>query len=493
MHPLLYEVNIRAVISERSAVLGRPATLDDLSDEQLDAMAALGFDWVWLLGVWQTGETGRKGSRSRVEDREADTALLPDFTDDDVCGSPFAITDYAVHPDLGGDAALERLRGRLAARGIRLMLDLVPNHTSMDHRWLRDHPDRYVQGTAEGRALAPQGWFEVELEGGRLVVAHGRDPRFDSWTDTAQLDYRSPALRSAMLEVLSSVAARCDGVRCDAAMLQEPDVFSSTWPGAPIGADDGFWPGAIAAVRATWPGFVFMTEVDWDLEWRLQQHGFDYTCDRRLYDRLRKGAATPVRGHLRSDPIFAQRSARFLESHDQPRAAAVFSPATHRAAAILTYLVPGLALFHEGQLEGRTIRAPLHLRRRPAEPVDPELRSFYEQLLEILRRPVVRSGAWAMLACHRAWPENPTADAFIAFRWVAEGDHDLLVVVNRSGVQAQCYVELDPDAAWRLELTDLLHPGLTYTRNGDELREAGGMYFDMPANGYHVFEVTARS
>jgi hypothetical protein len=492
-HPVLYQVNTRIVLSERAAVLGRPATLDDLPDADLDAIAALGFDWVWLLGVWQTGDAGRRESLRRTEEWRTDAALLADFADADVCGSPFAITGYTVHRDFGGDEALARLRARLAGRGLRLMLDVVPNHTALDHAWLAEHPEYYVRGSPADRERAPGNWFEVGSGRRSLILAHGRDPFFDGWTDTAQLDYRTPELRAAMLEELRSVASRCDGVRCDMAMLLEPDVFARTWGGEPVAGDDGFWPAAIAAIRADRPGFVFMAEVYWDLEWRLQRHGFDFTYDKRLYDRLRAGAARPVRDHLAADAGYSRRSARFLENHDEPRAAAVFPPGRHRSAAVISYLVPGLALFHEGQLDGRRIRASLHLRRRPPEPVDPGVRSFYEGLLEVLRLPVVREGTWMPLACRPAWPDNPTWDAFLAFRWSAPGERDLLVVVNRSDTQAQCYVELDPGGAWRLELADLLNPGLTYTRSGDELREAGGMYFDMGPDACHAFQVTARA
>ncbi len=140
-----------------------------------------------------------------------------------------------------------------------------------------------------------------------------------------------------------------------------PEVFERTWG---IRAEP-FWPGAIDAVRRAHPKFVFLAEVYWDMEWTLQRQGFDYTYDKRLYDRLRESPARPVREHLAADLDFQNRSARFLENHDEPRAAATFAPEIHAAAAVITFLAPGLRLFHDGQFEGRKVRISPHLVRRP--------------------------------------------------------------------------------------------------------------------------------
>ena len=104
-------------------------------------------------------------------------------------------------------------------------------------------------------------------------------------------------------------------------MLVLPEVFERTWG---IAAS-AFWPWATADVRATVPGFLFLAEVYWDLEWTLQQQGFDYTYDKRLYDRLEEGHARPVREHLSAGLDFQDHLVRFLENHDEPRAASTFA------------------------------------------------------------------------------------------------------------------------------------------------------------------------
>ena len=160
-----------------------------------------------------------------------------------------------------------------------------------------------------------------------------------------------------------------------------------------------FWPQATERVRERAPDFCFMAEVYWDLEWTLQQQGFDYTYDKRLYDRLREGHARPVREHFHAGLDYQNKMARFLENHDEPRAAATFPPGAHQAAAVITFLSPGLRFFHQGQFEGRRKRISPHLCRGPVEPVDRNLQQFYDRLLAVLRQPVVREGQWQLLEC----------------------------------------------------------------------------------------------
>ena len=172
-----------------------------------------------------------------------------------------------------------------------------------------------------------------------------------------------------MIGELARIAEQCDGVRCDMAMLVLPEVFERTWG---IRADP-FWPRATESVRRKHPQFRFMAEVYWDLEWTMQQQGFDYAYDKRLYDRLREGHARPVREHFHAGLDYQDKLARFLENHDEPRAAATFSPDIHEAAAVITFLSPGLRFFHQGQFQGRRKRISPHLVRAPQEPDRPEV------------------------------------------------------------------------------------------------------------------------
>jgi hypothetical protein len=473
-HPALLQINTRIWISERGAALGRPATLDDVPDAELERIAQSGFDWVWLLGVWQTGEAGRQISLRQPEWQPEYRELLGEFSDADVAGSPFAVHDYVVSDELGGPGALARMRERLAARGLKLMLDFVPNHTAPDHPWTREHPE-----------------FYIHEDGGRL--AHGRDPYFPPWPDTLQLNYRHQGLRRAMLDVLHSIAAQCDGVRCDMGMLVLPEVIARTWGersrpadgSAPV--DEPFWPWAIQDVRRLRPGFTFMAEAYWGLEWTLQQQGFDYTYDKTLYDRLHGQDAGAVRAHLRADPAYQQHSARFLENHDEPRAAAAFGRRMHQAAAVIALLAPGLRFVHEGQATGRQIRTSNHLCRRAVEPVDRELETFYGRLMSCMSRDEMRDGDWQLLEPRPAWDGNGTCGQIIAYAWEMDGRRTL-VAVNYGPQQAQCYLPLPHAGAGGIELRDLMNPAVSYTRRGEEVA-GDGLYLDVPPWRYHVFAV----
>ena len=484
-NPSLYQINTRVTLTALTRTLSRTATLDDFSDAELDRIAALGFDWVWFLGVWQTGQVGRQISLNNPEWQREYRHLLPDFEEAAVCGSCFAIQSYTVHTDFGGNDALARLRTRVHARGMRLLLDFVPNHMAPDHPWALEHPEYFVEGSEELLAREPQNYVRVTTPHGVKVLAYGRDPYFSGWPDTLQLNYAEPCLQEAMARELERIATMCDGVRCDMAMLILPDVFERTWGMRP----EPFWPRTIERVRKAAPSFLFMAEVYWDLEWELQQQGFNYTYDKRLYDRLVEGHARPVREHFRANIDFQQRSARFLENHDEPRAAGTFDRLKHEAAAVLTFLCPGLRFIHQGQMKGFTKRIPVHLGRGPAEEVDADLHSFYQKLLGCVHRDEARNGEWMLLDTVPAWEGNWTYDSFICFVWRGDGGRMLLVVVNFSPNQSQCYVRLPFGELTgnTVRLTDLMGHEV-HERSGDDLL-ARGLYLDLPAWGYNVFEL----
>lgn len=481
--PALYQINTRIWLRNLSAKFKRVISLGNIPDSEIDQLANHGFEWIWLLGVWRTGEIGRQIALTNPDLQQDYLEALPDFKEDDVCSSPFAITGYSVSPDLGGNNGLAILRKKLNSRGIKLMLDFIPNHTARDHPWISLHPDYYLQGTED--QLKQQPFNYGRRPEGDLIFAFGRDPYFPGWSDTFQLNYGNPELQKAMRKELINVAGFCDGVRCDMAMLLLPDVFRHTW-GVEI---DPFWLKAISEVKSRYSEFTLMAEVYWDLEWELQQQGFDYTYDKRLYDRLLQHEARPIREHLMAGLEFQNKSARFLENHDEPRAAKSFPLEVHEAAAIITYLTPGLKFFHQGQLRGYLKQIPMQICRPPREIPDLELADYYKQLLEILRLPVLQIGNWQLLDCIPAWGSNWTWDNFIAFAWGDFKENSLLIVINYAPHQGQCYVQL-PGVDFQgkdILLEDVIH-GIKYERSGDDLTQYG-FFLDMPAWGFHVFEV----
>ena len=485
LHPALYQINTRVWLTELSEALGRQAALDDIPDAELDRLAELGFDWVWFLSVWQTGLAGQRVSRANTDWRKEFEETLPDLREEDIAGSGFAITAYMVPSDLGGDAALARLRARLAKRDLKLMLDFVPNHMALDHPWVENHPEYFVAGTEKLLTQQPHNYIRIKGKQGELILAYGRDPYFAGWPDSLQLDYSNPDTGEAMMRELEKIADLCDGVRCDMAMLILPEVFERTWGRKAL----PFWPQATQRVHQRVADFCFMAEVYWDMEWTLQQLGFDYTYDKRLYDRLLKGSARPVREHLHAALDYQCKLARFLENHDEPRAAAAFDPAVYRAAAVITYTVPGLRFFHQGQFEGRKKRISPHLIRAPKESTDTAIAAFYDNLLAVLRDSIMKDGQWQWLDCQPAWDGNGSSDAFVVHHWIGAGNQRLLVAVNYAAHWSQCYVNLPfPDLNnCSVQLRDLLS-STHYRRDGNELLEHG-LYLDIPPWSYHVFDL----
>jgi hypothetical protein len=485
-YPSLFEINTRAWLYRLSQDAGRPVTLATVDDDVLDDIARRGFDWIWLLSVWRTGPASRAVSRGNPAWQAEFRTALPDLTEDDICGSGFAIGAYEADEAVGGTDALAAFRARLASRGLRLMLDFVPNHTGLDHPWVRTHPDFYVQGGEQALAATPGNHCRVGTDQGPRILAHGRDPNFPGWPDTLQLDYANPKLQEAQMAELATIAGQCDGVRCDMAMLVLPDVFQRTWGKTP----EPFWPKAIAAVREAHRDFMFLAEAYWDLEWDLQQQGFDYCYDKRLYDRLRHADAGAIRAHLVAGLDYQDGLARFLENHDEPRVAAVFPRARHQAAAIATFLAPGLRFFHQGQLEGARVRVPVHLRRGPIEARDADLAAFYDKLLAALATSeAFRQGAWSLIPPQSAWAGNPTWQDFISYAWVSPDGGRYIVVINYSDHQGQCRLRLPFNglAGLKFQLTDVMGSEV-YLRDGHELVDPG-LYIDLGAWRYNVFRL----
>ena len=493
----LYEINTRLWLKELDV-----SRLRDVPDAELDTIAARGFGLVWLMGVWEPSPHAEAIAKVHPDLAADYRRALPDLEDTDVVASPYAIARYRVSARLGGPADLEHIRARLLRRGIRLILDFVPNHTARDHWLVEARPEIYV-GADE---RAPAGETFVAPGGRRLFC--GRDPYFPPWTDTAQLDYRRASTRRAMIDELREVARQCDGVRCDMAMLLLSDIFVRTWgrdgvvsPPPDDRADAQFWPEAIDAVRREKPDFLFMAEAYWGTERRLQQLGFDYTYDKTLYDELMAGRAEGVTAHLQAGRGRQRRSVRFLENHDEERAAHRLPIDFHRVAALITMTLPGVRLFYHGQMEGARRKVPVQLARRPIEAEDPILTRFYRDLLAILPDPVLQAGSWRLLMADRAWQDNPTHSAFVVYGWDgsllgsgSDGSHRVMVA-NLGEHRAQCRVRLGLPGivGRRITVSELFAAGDTpigdgvgatgrpiYLRSGDEICNEG-LFIDLPA------------
>ena len=440
LSPLVYEINTRQWLYRLSEQSAHEITLSNIPEQEFAEWTRLGFTHIWLMGVWKCGpiiESGHDHWRK----------LLPDFHPHDVVASPYAITEYTIDESLGGPAASRKFRERLHQHGLKLILDFVPNHTSRAHAWTKERPNFYVHSDTR-RA-------ETFLAGSQWI-AHGKDPHFPAWIDTAQLDYRNPQTRQAMIEELVQVSDQCDGVRCDMSMLLLSDVFEKTWkdftcdhPPPPR----EFWQDAIGAVKKQHPGFVLLAEAYWDLEAPLLALGFDFAYDKRVYDYLVARDPQALRRHIASkSAAFLNQATHFLENHDEERIASRLNLQEHRAAAVLSFALPGMRLLHEGQLTGARVRASVHLRRRAAESIDTDLTAFYEALLRALRQFAVGKGEFELI-------EGTAAEVF-AVRWGLGPNEFDVVLVNYSASELAFEMQLGKG---RWTIRDLMEPEKTGT------------------------------
>jgi glycosidase len=466
---LLYEINTWVWLREWSQAAGRSVTLGEVPEEAWDRLADLGVSAVWLMGVWERSPVGvALALRNRALLRELRQSL-PNLRTEDIVGSPYCVRRFEVDPHLGGPAGLAAARQALAQREIRLVLDFVPNHVAPDHPWVSTHPDWLIRGSPTDLRRTPGAFLDV----GGQVFARGRDPYFPPWSDVLQLNAFSQDLRDAVVTVLRSIAAQCDGVRCDMAMLMLNHVFARTW-GQRAGAlpAEDYWRYVIPAVKSSNPEFRFVAEAYWDLETSLLEQGFDACYDKGLYDRLAHSSAESIREHLLRYSEIQDRLVRFLENHDEPRAAQVFPWPKAFAATVVLMTLPGVRLLHEGQLQGRTLRTPLHLGRRSAETENSVMAQRYPALFRLAARRVFRMGRW-FLCDTSGWPDNLSHRHLLSWCW-RDGDERWLIVANYSQETVQGRVHLPwEDLTGRLwRLVDPLQ-GAAYERHGDELASLG--------------------
>ncbi|GAA0468857.1 hypothetical protein Ade02nite_79870 [Paractinoplanes deccanensis] len=478
----VYEIFTWPWLTGLSRRLDRPVTLGDVPGEVWDEVAATGLDAVWLMGVWERSPAGLELAVANQGLQRAFREALPDYTPADLVGSPYCVRRYRVDDRLGGPDGLAAAREQLAARGLELVLDYVPNHVAPDHPAVFDHPDWFVQGTREDLAADPASWF---VAGGR-VIAHGKDPYFPAWPDVAQLNAYAPGLRDAAAEVLIGIGDQCDGIRCDMAMLLTNEIFGRTW-GRHVGAApaEEFWPSVLGRVRERHPDLTLIAEVYWDMEWTLQQQGFDLCYDKRLYDRLAHEDAGSVRKHLTAGLDYQDRLLRFTENHDEPRAATALPGGRGRAAAVAIATLPGTTMWHDGQFEGRRVRLPVFLGRFPAEPDEPGLRDFFRRVVAAGER--ARRGEWTLLE-PGGWPDNPSHQDVLSWSWRDAGSRHV-VAVNYADRPSQARIVLPwadlGGRSWRL--TDLVD-GQVFDRDGDDLA-GNGLYVGLPPWGHHVFSL----
>jgi hypothetical protein len=453
---VLYELNAPVYLHRLSDTYAQPLTLATIPDKELDRLAELGVDMVWLMGVWERSPRSREIGAQDAALQALFTEVLPDRQPSDFIGSAYAVRNYTVDQTLGGEPAILSFRKHLQARGIRLMLDFVPNHTAPDHPWVSQHPEYYIHGSTADLEHDPASFIDCDGQ----VFANGRDPQFPAWSDVLQLNAFSPGYRQAAVETLRAMAQLCDGVRCDMAMLMTREIFGKVWEGRAGAAPQAeFWEEVIAAVRTASPEFVFMAETYWDTEQQLIDQGFDYCYDKPLYDRLLEDRGKALTAQLKRSARYGKHLVRFIENHDEERAAKVYAPEREKAAAAVIATLPGLTLWHDGQLEGYETRIPVHLGRGPDELADPRLLRFYTTLLTTVSTWNLADSTWQLL--------DHSTDDVICYLWT-DTAASRVVIINYSTLRTSLKLSLPLTAG--TTLTDArTHTRVTITKHARNL------------------------
>jgi hypothetical protein len=487
-HPHLYQIHSWAWLDMLSREAGWLVKLGDVPDATWDRLHEAGFDIIYLMGIWQRSPAGRHSFRTDANSFADFDHALPGWTVESVIGSPFSILDYVPDPRIGTWADIDAVREKLHARGMRLILDFIPNHIGPDHPWITAHPDYLMQGTEADFHRNPSDFLLIEPDGRPpYFVARGRDPYFAPWADTAQIDYFNEGARAALVGMLKIIGSHCDGLRCDMAMLVLNGIFARTWShllrDRPVPAGE-FWTAAIAALP---PDFVWMAEVYWDMEAELQSLGFTYTYDKRLYDGLKGGSSSELRNQLAADVAYQSRMARFIENHDEPRAVTTFGRDRVPVLAMLIATLPGLRFFHQGQFAGKKIHLPMPLNRAVDEPVDTALAVRYEKILKIADDPVFHGGEWSLLSVAAL---DAGGDNLIAYRWRSDAGYRLVVLNLAAGpAQGRIAIVAELGAGTQLEFKDVFNDEL-YVRDRADLQEQG-LYVKLDGYGVHVFAINA--
>jgi glycosidase len=396
----IYEINTRLHCQ----------SFDQITSTELEHIARLGFDTLWLMGVWEISRGALRISRITAEDFE---------------GSPYAVPEYKFNRALGGKKQFRDLVARAHSAGLRVIVDFVSNHMAIDSPWIEEDPALFIRSDTQARNQQTGEYF---LHPSGEVIAFGRDPFYPPWHDTAQLDFTNEKLRSRQTDTLRWISRQADGVRCDMAMLVLRDYFRNQW--YPRMTDrwfdermpEEFWSEAIAAVKRERPDFVFIAETYWDKEQQLIDLGFDLAYEKKLYDALVARNAEMVNHRLAAISDDFKSALCFIENHDEPRAASVFNREGNLASASLILSLPSSALIHEGQMEGKREKLPVQ-RIKPLEdePVDDLLKRGYERMLSVTSQDVFKDGSFELFDS-RVWGAVAFArrDASRAVAYIAQ-------------------------------------------------------------------------
>ena len=482
--PSIYEINARVWIKKFNNV----NSILDVPEEYWKSLSEKGFDFIWLMGIWETVPESVNEYCFSEELIPGYNRALPDWQKNDIIGSPYAINSYNINPIFGDHDTILTLKNNLNKLGLKLILDFIPNHFSSLSNLLNTNPEIFLTTSEDKYQDDPITYFTGP---DKEIYAHGRDPFFPAWQDTVQVNYFKQEARDFMLSELARISNICDGVRCDMAILNLNNIFNNTWGGClksnghskPV---TEFWDDAIFAIKSKKPNFLFIAEAYWNLEWQLQQLGFDYTYDKKLTDRLLSSHAKEIHEHLQAEKDYQFKSVRFIENHDEERALTNFGIEKSKAAAVVIGTIPGMRFFNDGQFEGKKTKLPVQLGREPEEKSNPDIEKFYSRLLKVINDDVVKKGKWDLLETIPVWENHNILSYKSILAWqLSHEDKKCLVAVNFDENQNSCRIKLSTDSGKKLiDFEDVINNTI-YIRETDEI-ESQGLFIELKPYDYHI-------
>ena len=462
-HPILYEISTRPWLYELSKKYGKEITkIKDIPLSEFDFLKENGVEIVWMMGVWKLGKYGLEFDKTLDY-----SSVLPDWTEEDVIGSPYAISEYTCNPQIGTNDDLIWLREQLNSRNLKLMLDFVPNHSAIDAP-TASNPKLYIRAP-EGKK-DPNRYTDEGIAFGRYN--HDADP----WKDVIQWNYWEEETRKLMKDNLLTVLSFADGVRCDVASLMLNDAFAQTWKEeldywGYKKPENEFWEYALKEAKSKYPKAIFLAEVygDWEIE-SLFKIGFTYTYDKELLDKF-IGSSVDVNEYIHSrTQEYWDHSAHFVENHDENRI--VFNVNGNiekaKAAGTIAATLGGMIFMNHGQWSGLKNKLEVHLRRGADEMEDEGVKRYYKRLMQVIREPAFTSSGYHYV-------DNVNGDKkedFVAYIREEEDSH-YLIVVNYSGTAGCSNVPIYNIKGNGEQSLHEVIDDVEYIRNVDTIKENG--------------------
>lgn len=413
----LYLINTRLWLNDLGV-----ESISNVSDTEWENLFEM-YDNFWFMGIYKPSQKGQENAKKYWEQYQY---YLPDIDKEkDVVSSPFAVPEYCPNPAIADNWQVwDKMVEELNRRGKKVFIDFVPNHTALDHPWVESHPEYYVQGNKQQYLDNPDHFVEIADNQGQIrYFAHGKDPYFDPWSDTLQLNYANLELQKRMEEELINLSKHADGFRCDMAVLVTPDVFLKTWgnylsdeerqnlESSLQNRDDeeqkldySFWKRVVPRLKEATTmdgkkGFELIAEAYWEVD-KIEKY-FDFIYNHDLYkqivETLGNRPNTELKSHLdyllRNPEKNKKRWVVYTENHDEKRAVDAMDEQFSKPAAVLSAMIKdSIFMINQGQEIGCQYRAPMQVLRPRKETVNERMVKFYDDLMLMRRSEFFQTG-----------------------------------------------------------------------------------------------------